>query len=397
MTRRPTKGNRSGVGTARVPAAATLAAGLALALAIQPVPACETNPDGDRECSTNLLILWDALQEHRARHGDWPAKLSDLRGQFLADRGRLFCPLAHGETSVDTTSGIYRQDDTGTSYSYEFGLTPLYQYPGKTMRDWKRLQMAKVGGAIPILRCPKHGDRWLNLSVEGKLWRSGVNWEESLVGTFEREQLNEKFLFSEQAEGEPARWFSIPARHPGLPATAIDFGEHYSAPLAPSWDIEIPGNDLEVLGNATGVVGLFGIDFDVRGVIQLAGKGRLDGGFQRSSVGIGVGTACRKLHFLHGCAYGDRKRDDGKPLAKLVVHLEGRPPVEQELVYGLHVSDWWDDPNDIDLAPGTRVGWQGKNNAIANVSLYLTTGRPGAASPRCDKLITLLPATRPRS
>ena len=129
------------------------------------LPACDHAGDDQETCTVNLLLISDALEEYQRRHKSLPARLSDLRGQFLRERTRLSCPVARdkGRTSVDTTAKrSHPQSDPLTSYGYELGLIRQRTTRAvKTLEAWK-----KIAPGTPIVSCNQHGNFFLNLRVD---------------------------------------------------------------------------------------------------------------------------------------------------------------------------------------------------------------------------------------
>ncbi len=335
-----------------------------------------TDSDYDR-CVINLLLIRDALNEYHRLHGNLPDKLSDLRGQFLKNGDRLFCPCAQGNSSISASTELVRQEDPRTSYTYEFSLVPITDIPSKSMRDWKRAQVEIVGERVPIARC-NHHDGWLNLPMEGEVYWSAGDWERNFEDTVDPRELDYLHLFSELMESgaelsgsRPA----IPERQPDPKLRmAVDLGSHYNATLTPSWDLNISGNDLKDLGS--GIMELKGVAFDVRGVIQLCQRTPNSNRSVDRVDGISVDAHCRRLHFLHGCSYGSDDHFD-QLVATFVINGKGEKQQDHvyEIVYGRQVLDWWhDERSRIALDQGTEIAWEGANDATDKpIRLYLTT------------------------
>lgn len=341
-------------------------------------------------CSTHLLLLWDALNNYRKAHKELPAKLSDLHPQFLTDPEILFCPVARrkGKTILEISRGSeYEDDDTATSYSFEFSLKAIKEFAPKTMRDWKERQMGKIGARIPIVRCHLHGEQRLDLTFAGTIEESGENWEDKFEDVIDTENLDDEYFFSVN-EAPQAPRIAAPAR-PGRPVprviiipprdpkllgdkSAVDLSKHYNASTSKAWDGQFANNDLNQLKLGPTVFG--GITFDVRGLIQLASKSRLADLFKPEVRGIKVDASCQKLHLLHGCSHGS---DDqvGKTIGKIIVHLRDGSVEEREITYGEQVLDWWHSPKAIfNQAENTEVAWTGNNGSTEKeLRLYLTT------------------------
>jgi hypothetical protein len=90
--------------------------------------------------------------------------------------------------------------------------------------------------------------------------------------------------------------------------------------------------------------------------------------------GIKVGTACRKLYFLHACHNGSPLPDT--IIGYYTVTYEDKSQETVPLVYGKDMANWWSGPNDGEPSRAS-VAWTGTNDKAkkggANIRLYLTT------------------------
>ncbi len=323
--------------------------------------------DEDRAgCEVQLKQIHEAIQAYRKENKELPDRLSALLGKYLGDPDKLVCPLAR-------RSGLRQENDPRTSYFYEFGTRLLHpNFPGKTVRDWKERQMGKAGSDVPVVRC-QHGERdgegvWLNLSFGGEVYESGLFWEaeERIADFLGAEDLYAGNLFAHEAQ--VVRVIRISPRPEGLDARLIDLSSFFNAALGEKWDGD-DGNDLKRL-RGDDVKGRTGIDFDLRGVVQLANA---DLKFKfATSVEIPVGVACTKLHFLQGCGYEAKQ---GEVVGKYTIRIRGHEPGKQEIRYGEHVLNWWHNPG-AELAGNEAImAWEGTNEARNGkpLRLYMTT------------------------
>lgn len=134
--------------------------------------------DQKAACKQNLKKIYQAIQDYRADHKDLPNWMSDMVPQYIEDKTVFICPATQG-SGQPVTMGI-NDPKLKTSYIYEFCAQPI---PGAiwggdtmTMRDWKRLQMAMIGGDVPLLRCHNH-DQALNIGFNGRAFESETTWE----------------------------------------------------------------------------------------------------------------------------------------------------------------------------------------------------------------------------
>ena len=138
----------------------------------------EETADREREgCRVNLSQIYDALNEYRARRGDWPAQLAELVPDFLATRGSCCAPWSGIDGNVETgeKGNVDHGYDPATSYSYEFTDTALKDIywrgvPRITARHFKKQQavlLAEQGNLVPLVRCLRHGSSDQNLGLDG--------------------------------------------------------------------------------------------------------------------------------------------------------------------------------------------------------------------------------------
>ncbi len=155
-----------------------LSSGLAQTVPTAPAPGLIAQEK--ETCTKNLKMIYEAIQAYRKDHKDLPDWLSALTPTHIADANVFVCPVTKrtGRTSL---FGII-DPKIATSYIYEFCAQRV---PGQvaigggslTMKEYKRLQMALVGGETPILRCHLHSPV-LNVGFDGKAYESRTNWEE---------------------------------------------------------------------------------------------------------------------------------------------------------------------------------------------------------------------------
>jgi WD40 repeat protein len=152
----------------------------------------------------------------------------------------------------------------------------------------------------------------------------------------------------------------IPARPPTTRSQLIDLSEHYNAALTETW---LPtggmatGHDLSALPRGMQKFG--GVEFDVRGIVQLSGGAveNAGGKFPRRINAIHVGQACRRIHFLHGAAWSALA---GTPVGSYVFHYASGESREVKIIFGQNVPQ---------LTTGAAVAWEGANAASRALGL----------------------------
>jgi hypothetical protein len=179
-----------------------------------------------------------------------------------------------------------------------------------------------------------------------------------------------------EAEPLPAPTFPmelsqrIPPHDPQAPKSLIDLTPNYNAALADEWHVSGWNNGFGCV--PLGLQKWAGVDFDVRGVIQLAGQRLKQRGahFPEAVRGLKLSRNCSHLHFLQAAS---RKENEGTSIGSYIIHYAGGTSHELPIHYGEDVRSWWakDDPKP-DLLRG-RLAWTGINTAGFAVRLWLNT------------------------
>jgi len=151
----------------------------------------------------------------------------------------------------------------------------------------------------------------------------------------------------------------------------LDLSAFYNADPATGWHDGNPNNSLSLLPR--GLQTFAGVQFDVRGLIQLGCTKAITQTFPSKAEGIPVGRTCRRLRFLHAActSYGTT---NGTVIGQFVVHQENQPPIILPIRFGLDVRDWEalpkQEPQGQDHA---TIAWRGRNDAGRNLQLFTTT------------------------
>lgn len=172
------------------------------------------------------------------------------------------------------------------------------------------------------------------------------------------------FLPEPKEKSEAQAPAEIPERDEQCPPELIDLSAHYNGALGEDWQVGgVPNNSLKNL--PTGLQEFSGVKFDVRGIIQLSGKGaeeNLQVKFPEAVNGIQVGMKGEQIHFLHAAAWSD---PDGTKVGHFTVHYAGGQTEEIPIVYGEDVRDWWSQSNEPS-EDKAQVAWSGPNSATAD-------------------------------
>jgi hypothetical protein len=185
------------------------------------------------------------------------------------------------------------------------------------------------------------------------------------------------------------RWAFLPQPTPRreatpsepIPARASDAGDHlldltgyYHGGLTETW--HAGGLSNNTLANLpSGIQTFGGVEFDVRGIVQLSGQAAartLSVRFPTAIEGIAVGQPARRVHFLHAAGWSSPL---GTVIGRYVAHYADGRTREIPIVYGEDVRDWWTQPNEVGLGTAEPV-WSGPNTVSSSgptVALYMTT------------------------
>jgi hypothetical protein len=182
----------------------------------------------------------------------------------------------------------------------------------------------------------------------------------------------------------------IPARSAGALGAWIDLSAFYNATLPGSW-LPTPeaGMADESLPIPLGTNRWGGIDFDVRGVIQLGGPALASRGgkFPEQVSGVPIERRCRKIHLLVGT---DRKVRPGTVLGGFAARFVTGEQEISHVLFGRDVYDWWHDPaTEIDAsgkAPSQTaiVAWEGASPASRRRNITLRVYRVTWENPLWD-------------
>jgi hypothetical protein len=182
---------------------------------------------------------------------------------------------------------------------------------------------------------------------------------------------------------EPGKGPAIPKRSRQANKDMIDLAAYYTTSLERDW-LGKPGANLAQLPR--GVQAFARAAFDVRGLIQLAGKDTLAAAgteFPRAVDGIAVNRRGRRLHFLHGAVSSAR---DDAVIGEYVLHFANGQTRSLPLVYQRNVGDWWvrkGDPALTDADPA----WTGETEAAQKQGCQVQLYRYTANNPLPDEEI----------
>ncbi|RME90809.1 MAG: hypothetical protein D6766_12740 [Verrucomicrobia bacterium] len=147
----------------------------------------------------------------------------------------------------------------------------------------------------------------------------------------------------------------IPPRPPEADARQLDLTPFYNASLEDDWHQGNLSNSLA--GLPAGVQTLDGVQFDVRGVVQLAGRAQIRESrarFPHEVRGIPVGRKARRIHFLHATGWSAPL---DTTVGRYVIHYANGGSRTILLLYGRDLADWYGPP-DREEGDELRVAWR---------------------------------------
>lgn len=163
-----------------------------------------------------------------------------------------------------------------------------------------------------------------------------------------------------------------PPRDPAAPLQLIDLSAYYNASLTVPWPPEMPDNHLGELPR--GVQTLAGTPFDVRGVIQVAGRPLLTGDFQypERMSGISIKQKLNRLQFLQAVKWG--YPPDGTVVGRYLIHYANGRTEALPIIFGRDARDWYEKPGEPAEVTDAVIAWKGNNpaaKAVGNLSVRL--------------------------
>ena len=157
----------------------------------------------------------------------------------------------------------------------------------------------------------------------------------------------------------------IPSRDPKAGPRLVDLTGKYYSPLTEQWHPNasgLPENENHLGSLPRGIQTFNGVEFDVRGVIQVNGTAAEFAGaaFPDSANGIKIGKKCKRLHFLHATGWSS---DDGTAIGKYVLHYAGGQTATLDIIYGVDLRDWWVGSDGNKQIKSATVAWTGSSPA----------------------------------
>jgi hypothetical protein len=152
----------------------------------------------------------------------------------------------------------------------------------------------------------------------------------------------------------------IPPRDPQSSARQIDLTEFYTAPFTDGFS-----DALREVGLQAGVQTLNGVTFDVRGLIQLYGRGSDLLRLKRPEqvAGIKIQQRAERLHLLHTEQWANIV--EGEEIASLTIHYANGQRERLPIEHAVNVADHWSGSSAT--TKQLEVAWMG-TTALANAN-----------------------------
>lgn len=311
-------------------------------------------------CRTNLDQIGQAILAYRKAQQTLPDRLSDLLHGYLANPEVLSCPTSKriGVTSYDRAGYTHSEiNDPATTYLYEFRTNRIPTQIGggsrRSMREWKQLQMGLLGSDVPIVRCFKMHDPYLNLPFAGRVFESEQNWEKMFAHLVKPEDLSYTRLF---ARGTALRIITVPPRPIGATNLLLDLSAFYNASLSQCGSWEKPEDFLT--GLQPGLKTFNGVQFDVRGCVQLYGDVAWLDAYPAAVTNIPVGLRGQRLHFLHAALHSEKPRT---PIGSYRVLYEDGRASQIPISFGVQLAHWRANPKNAIQGGDSQIAWTGTN------------------------------------
>ncbi|MBN2368993.1 MAG: hypothetical protein JXO72_00730 [Vicinamibacteria bacterium] len=168
---------------------------------------------------------------------------------------------------------------------------------------------------------------------------------------------------------------TIPARDPQAGPSLVDLSDYYTASLDNDWLVSI-GVNLQALPK--GIQTLAGVQFDVRGIVQLAstellsqstlGDQEKEKQYPRAVKGIPVGLKAGRVHFLQASAWS---AGNGEKIGEYVIRFADGQTQSVPLLFQHSLIDWWVQTA-TDKPTNAEIAWHGSHKMSA-VSLFKHT------------------------
>ncbi len=142
-----------------------------------------------------------------------------------------------------------------------------------------------------------------------------------------------------------------------------------------------PGNTIPI---PSGINDFNGVNFDARGIIQLASKVSLEMShinYPKEISGIPVHHMADELCFLHSSAW---ESETGTEVVRIVVNYADNRKKTITIRSRIEVEDWWFHPKNSVFPPRAELAWEGSNPRVKDLGFVLKLYRYTWENPRPD-------------
>jgi hypothetical protein len=148
----------------------------------------------------------------------------------------------------------------------------------------------------------------------------------------------------------------VPTRSATAKANLIELSRYYNAGLTEIWHPS--GSDLAQLPQ--GVQTFAGVEFDVRGLIQVGSESPDGVKYRKKVSGIRIARQSQRLQFLHAAINAADVKDETQ-IGSYIIHLANGERREIPIVVGRDVADWWNQSDEENKK--FVIAWTGTNEA----------------------------------
>jgi hypothetical protein len=336
-------------------------------------PDVSNNPADYEQCTIQLNLIYNALNQYYKRNHEFPRWLSDLVPDYLHEEKNLTCPFVRGTGNVRNWRKYLESfpvygDPKETSYGYELCTAAVKGHPETSCREYKQEQMMTLGWGVPVVRCLAHVQH-LNLALDGTVYKSGQHWEDLFIKyDTEKKILHADFI--KGSSGDAVYWLLRP-RFSDIPEKCLDLVSSFNATLYHMSLMHYQGGPIEFITNSVQSIG--GACYEIRSLVHLTCKDFLIP-FPTAVKGIRVDKKSARIRILYGTM---GEAPPGSNVATYIFHTENGTSHSVPILYGKDVKTRWfeaDDPAEATepkpawVSPPNRIGPSGKS-----LRLYVKT------------------------
>jgi hypothetical protein len=188
-----------------------------------------------------------------------------------------------------------------------------------------------------------------------------------------------------EAGDDRCQALNIPRRDGHATTNLVDLSPFYNLNLKQNQHGGDTDNTLAALPEGLQTMGQ--VQFDIRGLIQLAGtqlQTQAGALCPVSATSLPIGRKFARLHVLHGAAWPEQ---EGAKVGAYVLHYVDGRQLELPILYGEDVRNWWDVDDRGKEASRATLVWTGQNPAISRANGLLRLFKRTWDNPRPDVVV----------